>query len=131
MRRAAFVLILNRTKDVLLVRSLTNTRFTQHWSLPGGIVEPDESSETAAIREAFEEVGVVCTIERELSQTKPADTNVHATTFLAHYESGKIVMQAHEIDEAMWVSIDQALRLPLAFNIASLLKQLQQDSKLA
>ena|SRR5690554_1384315 len=53
--RAASVLLKDPAGRVLLVRHAYGLR---RWTLPGGIVEPDETMEDAAVREAREEIGV-------------------------------------------------------------------------
>jgi diphosphoinositol-polyphosphate diphosphatase len=37
------------------------------WVLPGGGVELDENSQQAAIREVYEEAGVICTVNRHVA----------------------------------------------------------------
>ena len=42
------------------------------WSVPGGRVEPDESHETAVIREVLEETGLNITVAREVGTVRRA-----------------------------------------------------------
>lgn len=57
---AVAVLIWDEQRRLLLVREAE----TGLWQTVGGAMEPDESPEQAAIREAFEEVGVTVRLER-------------------------------------------------------------------
>ena len=51
---SAAVLIENEQGELLIVKS----DYKDHWSLPGGIVDPGESPLEAAVREVEEEVGI-------------------------------------------------------------------------
>lgn len=53
-RMAAGVLILNEKDEVLLVKP----SYKDHWSIPGGVIEADESPRQAALRETREEIGL-------------------------------------------------------------------------
>jgi 8-oxo-dGTP pyrophosphatase MutT (NUDIX family) len=61
-RRAAALLLFYPTDDgVMIPLTVRDTRLPQHAgqiSLPGGAIDPGESNETAALREAGEEIGV-------------------------------------------------------------------------
>ena len=57
-QRAAVLAL--RNKEVLLVRQYRLLINGLSYEIPGGRVEKDESSETAAIRECLEETGVMC-----------------------------------------------------------------------
>lgn len=60
-RRAARLLIINNTNDVLLFR-FTHTSDalagSSYWATPGGGLEDHETFEQAAIRELYEETGI-------------------------------------------------------------------------
>jgi 8-oxo-dGTP pyrophosphatase MutT (NUDIX family) len=59
----------NYANLVLIIQILLVTSRTNHnvWVLPGGGVELDESAQQAAIREVFEEAGVVCSVNRHVA----------------------------------------------------------------
>ena len=53
------VIVLNETGQVLLLRRGKTAPWEPgKWSLPGGVIDPGETPEQAAIRETYEEVGI-------------------------------------------------------------------------
>jgi mutator protein MutT len=91
--RAATVLILNERKEVLAV-----SRKDDHndLGLPGGKVEPGETFEQAAIREAWEEVGIQIEKMRDVFD-HPCRVH-HAHTFLVEEWTGLV-----HSSEGAWV----------------------------
>jgi 8-oxo-dGTP pyrophosphatase MutT (NUDIX family) len=91
------------------------------WQLPKGIVDPGESPEVTAVREVKEEAGVeterlglIETIEywyRSLKQGKPVRYHKFVHFYLLEYRSGDISEHDHEIEEARWVSFDEATEM--------------------
>jgi len=124
MKSGAFAAILNSRGEVLLVRSNTNQKYVDYWSLPGGIVEDDETPKAGAAREVLEETGIVCSIDKLLSRTITLESNLVIHVFKASYMSGEIKLQIEEIMEATWIKVDDALKLPLAYNTFEILKLL-------
>ncbi|MFZ1301464.1 MAG: NUDIX domain-containing protein [Candidatus Microsaccharimonas sp.] len=124
MNRGAFALIFNSDDQLLLVRSLTSHPDTDHWSLPGGLVEQGETDEEGAIRETAEEVGLAVELGEVLSTVESSDDNFVAVTFKATHLSGEIILQAHEIEKAEWFTFDEAKTLNLGFNIRELIDDL-------
>jgi len=59
---AASVLVLRRGRVLLVRRALAPSRGL--WDVPGGFVEPGETGEQAARREAREELGIAVRLER-------------------------------------------------------------------
>ena len=55
MRRSAGILVKNGNEVLLCKRSDDCKTFAGHWSIPGGGIEKNESSQSAAIREFLEE----------------------------------------------------------------------------
>ena len=79
-RHAAGLLLLfpmdDRAHIVLTVRAGTLGRHSGQVSLPGGVVEPGESFEQAALREAYEEIGLSRRGVRVLGALTPLDIPV-------------------------------------------------------
>jgi 8-oxo-dGTP pyrophosphatase MutT (NUDIX family) len=107
--------------EVVLIRP----RGTRRWQLPKGIVDPGESPELTAGREVREEAGVdgevvapIQTIEYWYVGTERDGTRVrfHKSVhfFLLAYQAGDVGDHDHEVAEARWVSLSEALEL-LAF----------------
>lgn len=83
------------------------------WALPKGHVEPNESIEQAATREVLEETGIEATIVCKLSDIRywfyANKTKHHKVVhfFLMRYVSGIPTPQTGEVDEALWVRLDE------------------------
>ena len=94
------------------------------WQLPKGWVEPDEETERTAVREVREEAGVEAevvgpldTIEywyRSNYEEEPARVHKFVHFFLLRYLRGSTEDHDHEVQEARFVEIGEALRM-LAF----------------
>jgi 8-oxo-dGTP diphosphatase len=69
---AASAVIRDEQKRILLVQR-ANPPDKGCWTLPGGRVDPGETLELAAIREIFEETGLVIRVVRELGQLDVPD----------------------------------------------------------
>ena len=124
---AAFAAII-RDGKVLLVRSLTSRQFTNHWSLPGGMVENGESAEQGAIRESIEETGIVCDVDDLITEFDNVEEGVRINIFKARYISGEILLEDGEIADARWLTIEDSLKLPLAYNTKAILLTLRQTN---
>ncbi len=59
MRARACALIVNPSKELLLIHRIKNER--EYWVFPGGSIEEDESAAEAVVREVLEETSLKVT----------------------------------------------------------------------
>jgi 8-oxo-dGTP pyrophosphatase MutT (NUDIX family) len=110
-----------RWKDSEPEIAIVSVKPKLRWQLPKGIVDPGESPEVTAIREVKEEAGLetdrlalIETIEywyRSVNYGKPVRYHKFVHFYLLQYRSGDVSEHDHEIEEARWVSFDEALEL--------------------
>jgi 8-oxo-dGTP pyrophosphatase MutT (NUDIX family) len=89
------------------------------WQLPKGLVDAGETPDVAAMREVREEAGIEATIVEKLKlveywyQATVGGRRVRyhkfVQFFLMRYASGDVADHDHEVNEARWVEIAQAL----------------------
>jgi 8-oxo-dGTP pyrophosphatase MutT (NUDIX family) len=110
---AALLLVYPRERDVaipLTVRSIGLARHAGQISLPGGATDPGETLAEAALREAFEEIGVDPAEVRILGELTPV--HVLVSGFTIHPIVGVMdrrpdfVAAPHEVEEILEVSLD-------------------------
>jgi periplasmic divalent cation tolerance protein len=92
------------------------------WGLPKGHVEPGESADQTALREVREETGLEGRVARKLGeirysyrerragQHEELKVNKRVHFYLIRYLRGDVRDHDHEVDEARWFAIDEALR---------------------
>lgn len=97
-------LVRNHEGHVLLVK--THSRLDT-WELPGGQVEEGEGLDAAAVREVFEETGIVVRPLRVSGVYYNATMAVLAVVFVADYIEGTIRLQPEEIQEARFVALTE------------------------
>lgn len=103
--------------DVCLIAG----RGKKRWQLPKGWIEPGETKEEAAAREVREETGLAGEVELPIESidfwyvskfgAKPERRHKFVHHFLLRYLSGSIEDHDHEVDEARWFPIEEALEL--------------------
>jgi 8-oxo-dGTP pyrophosphatase MutT (NUDIX family) len=97
---------------------------SNRWQLPKGLIDAGETPEIAALREVREEAGIDCdlidkieTIEYwYVGDRRGERVRFHKFVhfFLMKYASGDVANHDHEVSEARWVKIDEAIKM-LAF----------------
>ena len=91
--------IVERDGAVLLVRLNYGPR-DGHWALPGGLVENDETTEEAAIRETKEETGFEVALDGLLSVWMRPGFPILVVNYRAHITSGALQVAPDEASEA-------------------------------
>lgn len=105
-------MIVERAGRVLLLqRSSTATWGPDRWNMPTGMVEPGESAEQAAIRETWEEAGLIVSETRPIIRAGTPDGGL-MDVFYAIRWSGSVRLNEESQDYA-WIPIRGAHRLDL------------------
>ncbi len=89
------------------------------WTIPGGHVEPGETLEDAAVREAFEETGLRVAVEHEVGTLDLAngpDEVYEIHDFLAHVVSGDVVAGDDAADVG-WFGREELEDMPLTHDL--------------
>ena len=104
--------------------AIVSVKPSLRWQLPKGIVDPGESPEITALREVREEAGIetdllslIETIEywyRSTKYGKPIRFHKFVHFYLLSYRTGNVTDHDHEVAEARWVRIEEAMEM-LAF----------------
>ena len=87
------------------------------WGLPKGGVEAGESYADTAVREVAEETGIDGVVEREIGAidysfySRQDGGRIHKTVhyFLVRAVGGDTARHDHEVSEARWMTLDDAL----------------------
>ena len=91
--------VVERDGSVLLVRLNYGPR-DGHWSLPGGLLENDETTEEAAIRETKEETGFDVALDGLLSVWMRPGFAIMVVNYRAHIIGGELKVAPDEASEA-------------------------------
>jgi 8-oxo-dGTP pyrophosphatase MutT (NUDIX family) len=86
----------------------------QIFALPKGHPEPGESTQDAALREVREETGLEATPVEKLGDirywyARDGDRVLKIVSFfLLRYRSGRLEDHDHEVEEALWIPLEEA-----------------------
>ena len=113
-----------RWRDTVPEIAIVSMKPKLRWQLPKGIVDLGESPEITALREVREEAGIetnlldlIETIEywyRSTKYGKPVRFHKFVHFYLLEYVTGDVSNHDHEVEEARWVSFEEAIE-KLAF----------------
>ncbi len=112
----AMMVLIWRPGEVLLARSPRFAKGT--YSALAGFVEAGETIEECVMREAHEEVGVRITDLRYYGSQSWPFPNSLMIAFTARWQSGDIVPQPVEIEDAQWFPLDALPGIPPRFSIS-------------
>jgi 8-oxo-dGTP pyrophosphatase MutT (NUDIX family) len=114
-----------RKRDERIEVALISVGDDNRWQLPKGLVEKDESTEAAAVREVREEAGIATEVVARIDKVeywyfwkeegKRVRYHKFVYFYLLCYKSGDVADHDHEVSEARWVEIEQAIEM-LAFD---------------
>jgi 8-oxo-dGTP pyrophosphatase MutT (NUDIX family) len=110
-----------RRQDSEIQVAIVSVKPKLRWQLPKGIVDPGESPQVTARREVREEAGVetdliklIETIEywyRSVKNGKPVRFHKFVHFYLMEYRSGDVANHDREVEEARWVSFEEAMEM--------------------
>jgi len=89
------------------------------WGLPKGGIEAGETPAQTAVREVHEETGIDAVVDSELGSidysfySREEGSRIHKTVHyhLMHATGGDTSRHDHEVSEARWVDLREAVRL--------------------
>jgi 8-oxo-dGTP diphosphatase len=112
--------LLVRDNEILLARrSADRTFYPSVWDVLGGHCEPGETPADALVRELREEIGVTPRAFDEVTVLGEPDPAAHGEASyhifaVTAWDGGEPRLRGSEHSELRWLSLDQALALPLA-----------------
>ncbi len=111
------IITLVRKGDLALLAS--NAKFPgAFYSTLAGFAESGESLEETLVREVHEEVGVNVRDVRYFGSQPWPFPNSLMIAFTAQWDSGEIVIDAKEISDARWFSVDELPKIPPRLSVA-------------
>ena len=108
--RAAGGVVWRRNEENPVEIVLVHRLAYDDWAFPKGKLHPGESEEEAAVQEVEEEAGLVCRLGTELGTTSYHDSQRRPKT-VRYWEMTAVsgdLAPANEIDDARWVSLENA-----------------------
>lgn len=112
----AKVLVINNRREALIIILGKHLKYPEKSylpDLPGGIVEPGESEQLAAIREAKEEAGIdldeknVRLVYAETRYYEKENKSISKLLYIAHIDSAPEITLSWEHSDYKWVPVDE------------------------
>ena len=116
MATAAFAIV-KRNDKILLVKIAEPFRDAHKWNFPGGVIEADERINEGLEREILEESNITASVGECIDRFETTEPENTIHIYYAEYISGNVSIQASEIEDGGWFTPEQALSMPLAFNV--------------
>jgi NADH pyrophosphatase NudC (nudix superfamily) len=111
----AVIAVITKGEKVLLIQRAPGIRGGGHWAPVSGEVEPGESQEAAVAREAMEEVGLTVRPIRKVWENVSTRGTFRLHWWMAEYVGGELALNAAEVSDARWLTIDEICRLDGTF----------------
>ena len=101
-----------RDERVLWIRQAAGASLAGQWSIPWGLVEPNETPEQAALRETHEEAGVTAEVAGLLGYQNLPSPGWLGLVFLCRHAGGEPRPDGHETDRGAYLSEAEMAALP-------------------
>lgn len=109
---------------------LLKHRSGNHWSLAKGHTEPGESETQTALREILEETGLTVELKpgfrTQIHYSPYPGVEKDVVFFLAKSSKKKLTLQKKEIIHAVWLELEDALKLIPHFDTAQVLQRAEE-----
>lgn len=111
-RMGSGVIVRNKKGEILVLK----TNYKNHWEIPGGVVEKNESPKQTAERETLEEIGIKLKISKCLvihyrSAKDKQDENIMFVFDGGVSKYDNLKLGSNEINEAKFVTWETAVKL--------------------
>jgi 8-oxo-dGTP diphosphatase len=108
-------IILNKTRDeILLVKRAPNLSNPNKYALPGGFLERDEDTATAALREALEETGykikIIAPFRINDNPNRPKEDRQNVDFIYLTEATERVKLPDKEISEVKWFKLNNLPR---------------------
>jgi len=112
----AVIAVITKEEKILFIQRAAGIRGGGHWAPVSGEVEPGESQEAAVAREAMEEVGLTVRAIRKVWENVSTRGTFRLHWWMAEYVGGELALNAAEVSDARWLTVDEICRLDGTFD---------------